>query len=64
MSLERMQLSSFGGPVVIATRTEKITDGVFGRKVNMDLSSLGIELNRSREEKSQTKAEKSTPLKE
>lgn len=42
-----IQGHSGGGPIILATRSEKVTDGVFGRKVNMDLSSIGIELKRS-----------------
>jgi len=34
------------GAIVLSSKIEKVTEGVIGKKVNTDLFSYGIELNR------------------
>ena len=35
--------------IVVSTKNEKVTDGVFGKSINMDLSNIGIDFRKSRD---------------
>ena len=54
------------GTIILSSKIEKVTDGVIGKKVNTDLSSYGIELNKVGKwsipgEKRKKKTKKSQP---
>ena len=54
------------GTIILSSKIENVTDGVIGKKVNTDLSSYGIELNKVGKwsltgEKRKKKTKKSQP---